>query len=350
MQDLADIDDIDFLDEVAVGSGAHVRSRSTRLDVYNDIEFRTALFRATTAVQKLEAFSTDVVAGRMAAAWSRRKEALAIAAAADRATANEEAVAGMGGETLLDINSKADRLAGDILAAMVSTDDLDALCVTDGAIRSIWELADQSNIKIASGDAAWRIERDCGETAAEISSLMAQPTPWGAAEALRRMWLNDRFDGIGQRLTLILAAPLIRAGFGLKSFSAGIAGEIIGEAERRVEILDSEDDFFVLFCRGVEKSATAAREAGLRLQRFAIEFEAACGRQREGSRTNQAIAAILAYPVLTPQALRVELGTTDRGAEFILGKLLSAGCLIEHETSTRRNRTFVCRKSLTLAV
>lgn len=351
MSGLGEIDDIDFSDDAPSAEvDRPLRSRPTRLDIFDDMDLKLALFRATTAVQRLEAFSLDPVAAKMATAWSRRKEALAIAVAADRASAFEEAVAGMGGEILIDINSKGDRLASDVLEAMTETSTIDGAGILDVDIRSVWEIADQSNIKVSTGDASWRIERDCVDAAEGIKLCSPHLQPWGASEALRRLWLSDRFDGIGQRMTLILAAPLVRAGFGVRSFSAGIAGEIMAEAERREEIFGSEDDFFVLFCRGVERSANAAREAGQRLQRLAIEFERACGRQREGSRTSAAIAAVLSFPILTPQALMAELGTTDRGAEFILDKLLSAGCIVEHDTSTKRNRTFVCKKSLTLSI
>ena len=311
-----------------------------------------ALFAAGIAIGRLDEHVRNSPKRHALNEWLVRRESMAISAGESLMT-SEVSLAALMIDCQVALISKADRTAHDISAAIRLAMKWEGEGPTEAEIFELWRASERSNVRRAAADHAWSLEKDCAEAAKEIFHLMQSPSPWTAAEAVRRLWLRGLEDrnflgGRARRLAMIVALPLIRRGFGLHAPILGIARELTRDPDQLYIDLQSLDTFMPVFLKAISTTCAITYEASLKLQRLSIDLTAPFSEERATSKLPQSVDEILAHPIVSVGFLAERLQITTKGAGNILTRLVGSQAIRQLDPEAKKNIVFVCQKALNL--
>lgn len=311
-----------------------------------------ALFAAGIAIGRLDEHVRSSPKKHALLEWLVRRESMAISAGESLMT-SEVNLAALMIDSQVMLASKADRTAYDISSAVRLAMGWEGDGPTETDIDELWKATERSNVRRAAADQVWSLERDCAEAAQEIFHLMQSPSPWTAAEAVRRLWLRglterEYLGGRARRLAMIVAIPLIRRGFGLHAPILGVARELTKDPDQLYLDLQSLDTFMPSFLKAISTTCAMTYEASLKLQRLSIDLTAPFSEERTSSKLPQSVDEILAQPVVSVGFLAERLQITTKGASNILARLTSTQAIRQLDPEAKKNLVFVCPKALNL--
>lgn len=309
----------------------------------------TLLFRASMAMGRLDEYLRGLAKPDLLREWFVRHESLSIAAAESLAS-TEINLAAQQIDTQPGLLNKADRTAYDINGALRLALAWGEGAPTDTDVYELWKATERTNTRQNTPDFIWRLERDSAEAAADIRSLMQAPTPWTAVEAIRRLWIRPRefLDGRARRLAMIAAAPIIRTGFGTTAPLVGVARELTRDPDHLFASLQAFDSFFPVFLGALANAAARTYEAGLKIQRLAIDLGSHYAEEKANSRIRDAIDQVIMYPVISVPALASRLSITQKGAAKILSRLEASQSVRLLDADAKKNKVYLCPKALHL--
>lgn len=301
-------------------------------------------------VRAVQAVTRQCEAARRAAVpglpeWFMRTEAIDVASQ-ENLRPDEIRFLAYAEGAAFEVVSRAERTAGDALRALGSALALDPREARPVDLVEVWGASERSNMVVESRRDADQVE---AERAAEavlplLDGLARDPTPGGAAEVFRRMLAENRFRA-RVRMAYVLAPLVVRLGFRAPNSFVGLSRHL-----PKPDILLQEAERPDTFQRVFHKAATDAAE---RTTRAAVELagvreglRSRLGHERATSRTGGAVDAFLRRPVMNVPGLAQELGSTRKGAQLILDRLVAAGIVQALDTSRSKGRLYVCRRAV----
>lgn len=279
--------------------------------------------------------------------WFRRAEAVAVASA-EQLGASEITLAMMIDGSPPDVIGREDRTAKDLHGALSLLDAWGPESPGDDELIELWRASEKSNQRRGGDALEWRLEQECAVAAAEIRGVLATPDPWSVAGALRMAWNRDGLEGRARRIGLLTAPHMVARAFGVSLPIVGVSRFLASEADATRRAAADEDDWPGHFFEAVAAGARRSYDAAAQLARLDRDLKALCPPERSSSRVVPAIEAILANPIVTQTSLAGTLGTTHRGAGWILDRLVGAGIVSALDGAGAKTRAFICRKAVGL--
>lgn len=305
-----------------------------------ELDERQWLFRAAMALGRLdEALATNPSLFPIVQGPVLRSEATGILALSEALHCSEHTLVREILGVRQDLGTKAELLALGFYEALQSASRWPEK-IEDSALRLVFEASEAHGVQIRTPETEWAIENASTEAAGWINQLFTTPSPWAAAEAVRRLWLSPAFEDKGRRIASIAALPLIARGFGCRYALAGVSVQFTADPDAVRDAVDDQEAFYAVFFRAVATSAAQAYAALFRIKRLQMEMLDQSAMKRGDSFIRPLVDHLLTTPLITTGYITSVFGVSRTTAGTIIDRLVKPGFLRATERSTKKYREF----------
>jgi hypothetical protein len=243
-----------------------------------------------------------------------------------------------------DVVSKTERATADLMAAFARADGLGPGSLEPIDLVEAWSLSEAWDVRSPAAAAAREadLDRSADSLCRLLHAFASDPDPVEGADLVARI-VRDRLFPRPDRMACLIGPAIMRLALGSPHARFGLSAHLPPpDVFARMEPAEAIPT--VLLAASAGASEAYADLEATRALRTDLCYRIAG--ERAGSRTPEAIDALLGSPVLGMGGLVAAVGLTHRGANLMIKRLAAAGVLRPHRANRSKGRLFVCDRSL----